>query len=403
MSKAFASQADMADKKITFEQLSAHCWAYTAEGDPNSGVIIGEKYILVSDATATPAMARDLIAKIRTVSDKPIKYVLLTHYHAVRVLGASAYFAEGASEIIASQGTYELIVERGAQDMKSEMERFPRLFRGADSIPGLTWPTLVIGGGDPFKGELPGKLTVDLGGVKVQIWSPGAGHTRGDTIAWVEEEKVLFSGDLVEYEAGVYTGDAQLEEWPATLEALRALGAEAIVPGRGEAMKGAADVNKALDYTKRWVTTLDPTEHQFVTAVVCLGLFTAARISEQVRSGIGSLPRGQRFAGMALGLTTPQVYRYVILPMAFRIIIPPLTSESMNIVKNSSVAFAVSIPELTLFAMQAQEETSRGVEVYLAVTVLYVITAFAINRVMAFLEKRSRVPGMVASTGSGGH
>ena len=256
MTKAFASQADLDDKKITFEQLSAHCWAYTAEGEPNSGVIIGDNYILVSDATATPAMARDLIAKIRTVSDKPIKYVLLTHYHAVRVLGASAYFAEGASEIIASQGTYELIVERGAQDMKSEMERFPRLFRGADSIPGLTWPTLVIGGGDPFKGELPGKLTVDLGGVKVQIWSPGAGHTRGDTIAWVAEEKVLFSGDLVEYEAGVYTGDAQLQEWPATLEALRALGAEAIVPGRGEAMKGAADVNKALDYTKRWVETL---------------------------------------------------------------------------------------------------------------------------------------------------
>jgi glyoxylase-like metal-dependent hydrolase (beta-lactamase superfamily II) len=116
MSKAFASQADLADKKITFEQLSAHCWAYTAEGDPNSGVVIGERSILVSDATATPAMARDLIAKIRTVSDKPIQYVLLTHYHAVRVLGASAFKAEGASDIIASQGTYELIVERGAAD-----------------------------------------------------------------------------------------------------------------------------------------------------------------------------------------------------------------------------------------------------------------------------------------------
>ena len=256
MSKAFASQADLEEKKITFEQLSAHCWAYTAEGDPNSGVIIGDKYIMVSDATATPAMAQDLIARIRKVSDKPIKYVLLTHYHAVRVLGASAYAAEGATEIIASQGTLELIVERGAQDMKSEMERFPRLFRGADSVPGLTWPTMVIGGGDAAKGEKPGKLTVDLGGVKVQIWSPGYGHTRGDTIAWVEEEKVLFSGDLVEYEAGVYTGDAQLAEWPATLEALRALQAEAIVPGRGEAMKGNADVNKALDYTQRWVTTL---------------------------------------------------------------------------------------------------------------------------------------------------
>jgi glyoxylase-like metal-dependent hydrolase (beta-lactamase superfamily II) len=253
MSKAFASQADLEDKKITFEQLSPHCWAYTAEGDPNSGVIIGEKYIMVSDATATPAMARDLIAQIRKVSDKPIKYVLLTHYHAVRVLGASAYVAEGATEVIASRGTYELIVERGAQDMQSEMERFPRLFRGADSVPGLTWPTMVIGDGKPGQ---QGSLEIDLGGVKVQIWHPGAGHTRGDTIAWVEAEKVLFSGDLVEYEAGVYTGDAQLEEWPATLEALRDLKAEYIVPGRGEAMKGNADVNKALDYTQRWVTTL---------------------------------------------------------------------------------------------------------------------------------------------------
>ena len=256
MSKAFASQADLADKTITFEQLSAHCWAYTAEGDPNSGVIIGDKFIMVSDCTATPDMARDLIARIRTVSDKPIKYVLLTHYHAVRVLGASAYAAEGATEIIASQGTLELIIERGKEDMQSEMERFPRLFRGAEGVPGLTWPTLVIGGGDPVKGEVPGKLVLDLGGVKVQVWHPGPGHTRGDTIAWVEEEKVLFSGDLVEYNAGVYTGDAHLEEWPATLEALRALKAEAIVPGRGEAMKGAEAVNKALDYTKNWVQTL---------------------------------------------------------------------------------------------------------------------------------------------------
>ncbi len=254
--KTFASQADLQDKKITFEQLSTHCWAYTAEGDPNSGVIIGDKFVMVSDATATPAMARDLIARIRTVSDQPIKYVLLTHYHAVRVLGASAYAAEGATEIIASQGTLELIRERGAQDMQSEMERFPRLFRNAESVPGLTWPTLVVGGGDPVKGEVPGKLTLDLGGVTVQIWHPGPGHTRGDTIAWVEQEKVLFSGDLVEYQAGVYTGDAQLQEWPATLEALRSLGAEAIVPGRGEAMKGSADVNKALDYTRLWVETL---------------------------------------------------------------------------------------------------------------------------------------------------
>ena len=254
--KTFASQADLADKKITFKQLSAHCWAYTAEGDPNSGVVIGDKFILVSDATATPAMARDLITQIRSVSDKPIKYVLLTHYHAVRVLGASAFAEAGCTEIIASQGTLDLIHERGAQDMLSEMERFPRLFRNAESIPGLTWPTLVVGGGDPTKNEVPGRLTLDLGGVSVQVWHPGPGHTRGDTIAWVAQEKVLFSGDLVEYQAGVYTGDAHLQEWPATLEALRALNAEAIVPGRGEAMQGSADVNKALDYTKLWVETL---------------------------------------------------------------------------------------------------------------------------------------------------
>ena len=251
--KAFASQADLSDKKITFEQLSKHCWAYTAEGDPNSGVIIGERFIMVSDATATPAMAQGLIAKIRTVSDKPIKYVLLTHYHAVRVLGASAYLAEGATEIIASRGTLELIQERGAQDMQSEIERFPRLFQGAESIPGLTWPSMVVGDGKPGR---QGSLSINLGGVVVEIWHPGSGHTRGDTIAWIEEEKVLFSGDLVEYEAGVYTGDAQLAEWPATLEALRALNATAIVPGRGSAMQGAADVNKALDYTQHWVTTL---------------------------------------------------------------------------------------------------------------------------------------------------
>lgn len=140
----------------------------------------------------------------------------------------------------------------------------------------------------------------------------------------------------------------------------------------------------------------------FVLVVCALGFFTSARIAEQVRSGIQALPRGQRFAGMALGFTTVQYYRYVLLPMAFRIIIPPLTSETMNVFKNSSVAFAVSVAELTMFAMQVQEETARGVEVYLAVTGLYVISALAINRLMAFIEKRLRVPGMIA-VGAGGH
>ena len=140
----------------------------------------------------------------------------------------------------------------------------------------------------------------------------------------------------------------------------------------------------------------------YVLVVFAIGFFTSARIAEQVRSGIQALPRGQRYAGMAVGFTTFQTYRYVLLPMAFRIIIPPLTSEAMNVFKNSSVAFAVSVAELTMFAMQAQEETSRGVEIYLAVTGLYVISAFVINRIMAFIEKRSRVPGLIAASG-GGH
>ena len=144
MSKQFASVADLEVKKTTFEQLSAHCWAYTAEGDPNTGVVIGEDAVLICDALATPVMAQNLIAEIRKVTDKPIKYVVLSHYHAVRVLGASAYRAEGLQEIIASQGTYEMIVERGAQDMQSEYERFPRLFQAFESIPGLTWPTLMF-------------------------------------------------------------------------------------------------------------------------------------------------------------------------------------------------------------------------------------------------------------------
>ncbi|MEY3944322.1 MAG: hypothetical protein RIS04_435 [Pseudomonadota bacterium] len=141
----------------------------------------------------------------------------------------------------------------------------------------------------------------------------------------------------------------------------------------------------------------------FVLVVFGLGFFTSARIAEQFRAGIQALPRGQRYAAMAMGFTTWQSYRYVILPMAFRIILPPLTSESMNLLKNSSVAFAVSIAELTMFAMQAQEETSRGIEIYLAVTALYAASAFAVNRVFAFIEKKMRIPGFIVAGTGGGH
>ena len=140
-----------------------------------------------------------------------------------------------------------------------------------------------------------------------------------------------------------------------------------------------------------------------VLVVLALGFFTSARIAEQVRSGVQALPKGQRYAGMAVGFTTPQYYRYVILPMAYRIILPPLTSETMNIFKNSSVAFAVSVPELTMFFIQSSEETSRPIEMFLGVTALYVISAFAINRIMAFIEKKVRVPGFIVSAGGGGH
>ncbi len=140
----------------------------------------------------------------------------------------------------------------------------------------------------------------------------------------------------------------------------------------------------------------------FILVVFALGFFTSARIAEQFRAGIQALPRGQRYAGMAMGFSTAQTYRYVLLPMAFRIIIPPLTSESMNLLKNSSVAFAVSIAELTMFAMQAQEETSRGIEIYLAVTLAYAVSAFAVNRICAFVEKRVQIPGMVIAGASGG-
>ncbi len=141
----------------------------------------------------------------------------------------------------------------------------------------------------------------------------------------------------------------------------------------------------------------------FVLVVLGLGFFTSARIAEQFRAGIQALPRGQRYAALAMGFSTWQSYRYVLLPMAFRIILPPLTSESMNLLKNSSVAFAVSIAELTMFAMQAQEETSRGIEIYLAVTALYAGSAFAVNRVFAFIEKKMRVPGFIAAGTAGGH
>jgi len=147
---------------------------------------------------------------------------------------------------------------------------------------------------------------------------------------------------------------------------------------------------------KAWLVRTDPVYAQFVCAVLCLGLFTSARIAEQVRAGIQSLPRGQRFAGMAIGLTTPQVYRFVLLPMGFRIIIPPLTSETMNLIKNSSVALTIGLAELTFRAREMGEYTFNFFEAFTAATVIYIVIAMTANRVMAVVERRTAVPGYIA-------
>ena len=243
MSKAFASQADLAEKRITFADLAGGAYAYTAEGDPNSGVVVGDDGVMVLDTQATPVMAQDVIERIRGVAEQPIRYVVLTHYHAVRVLGASAY---GAPHVVSSQDTRELIQERGAQDFKSEVERFPRLFQSVESIPGLTWPDIT------FRDE----MRVWLGRTEIRLLQLGRGHTKGDTVAWLPESEVLFSGDLVEFGAAPYTGDAYLEDWPATLTRLAALKPRALVPGRGDALVGKDRCQLAIEQTREFVSEL---------------------------------------------------------------------------------------------------------------------------------------------------
>jgi glyoxylase-like metal-dependent hydrolase (beta-lactamase superfamily II) len=233
MAKVFASQADLAEKQEKFIKLADNAYCLTAEGDPNTGVIIGDDGVMVIDTRATPVMAEDVIRHVRGVTEKPIRYVLLSHYHAVRVMGASAYKAQ---HVIASQGTYELIQERGQQDFDSEVQRFPRLFRSVESVPGLTWPNLVF----------DRSLTLWLGKTEVRIQHIGKGHSKGDTVAWMPKEKVLFSGDLVEEGAAPYCGDAYFKEWPETLERLRGFKAEKLVPGRGDAMTTAAAADRAI-------------------------------------------------------------------------------------------------------------------------------------------------------------
>ena len=243
MAKAFASTADTEEKTITFEPLGGGVYAYTAEGDPNSGVIIGDDGVLVMDAQATPGQASKLIERVRQVTDKPIKFLVLSHYHAVRVLGASAY---GAEHIVASRGTYENIVERGQQDFDSEVGRFPRLFEDVENVPGLTWPTLVF----------DDRMTVWLGKTRVDLMFMGRSHTKGDIVAWLPEEKICFAGDMVEYGATPYTGDAYLRDWPKTLDRLMELGPEKLIPGRGEALKTPEACREAIEGTRAFISDL---------------------------------------------------------------------------------------------------------------------------------------------------
>ncbi len=240
MTKAFASTADLTEKIPSFVEIGPGLFAFTAEGDPNSGVIVGDSSVMVIEAQATPKLARKVIACIRNVTDKPISHLVLTHYHAVRVLGASAY---GAREIIMSERARAMVAERGRDDWESEFARFPRLFRGHEEIPGLTWPTTTFSE----------RMTVYLGKRRVDILHLGRAHTAGDAVVWVPDAAVMFSGDVVEYHSACYCGDGHFADWPRTLAKIAAFEPEALVPGRGDALVGAKKVTEALTLTDDFI------------------------------------------------------------------------------------------------------------------------------------------------------
>jgi glyoxylase-like metal-dependent hydrolase (beta-lactamase superfamily II) len=246
MPKPFASSADLQDKTQTLEILADGVYALTAEGDPNVGAIEGDDFLVCFEALATPVAARDWLARLREHTDKPIRYLVLSHYHAVRVLGASAF---GADVIVAHEKTRELVAERGEQDWESEFGRMPRLFKEPESIPGLTRPTATF----------TDRFTIDLGGGRgdLVLQYCGRGHTEGDIVAWLPAQKILFAGDLVEAQAALYTGDAFHADWAAgTLDAIAALGAEALIGGRGAVARGADAVQAAVAQTRDFLTVM---------------------------------------------------------------------------------------------------------------------------------------------------
>ncbi|MCO5057383.1 MAG: MBL fold metallo-hydrolase [Rhizobiaceae bacterium] len=248
MAKEFASQGDMAEKKASFVEVGDGLYAFTAEGDPNTGVIIGDDSVMIVEAQATPRLARKVIDCVRSVTDKPISHLVLTHYHAVRALGASAY---GAREIIMSDVARSMVAERGQEDWDSEFARFPRLFQGHEEIPGLTWPTITFSNA----------MTVYLGNRRVDIMKLGRAHTAGDAVIWVPDQEVMFTGDIVEYHSACYCGDGHFQDWPAALSNIAAFEPKAIAPGRGDALVGEDMVEEALANTADFViSTYKPVE-----------------------------------------------------------------------------------------------------------------------------------------------
>ncbi len=243
MSKPFASTADTAAKAETLEILADGVYALTAEGDPNVGAIEGEDFLVCFEARATPAAARDWLAKLRAHTQKPVKYLVLTHYHAVRVLGASAFDAE---HIITSEVTRKLIEERGKEDWDSEFGRMPRLFKQPEEIPGLTWPT------ETFEGHRVIELGGDRG--RIDLHFCGRGHTAGDIIGWHDKSKTMFAGDLVEAQAALYTGDAFHMDWAsATLDRVKSFRAEKLVGGRGAVAMGTDACDAAIEQTREFL------------------------------------------------------------------------------------------------------------------------------------------------------
>lgn len=242
--KPFASSADLGDKQETLEVLADGVYALTAEGDPNVGAIEAEDFVIAFEARATPRAASDWLEMLREHTDKPIKYLVLSHYHAVRVLGASAF---GAESIIAHEKTRFLIEERGMEDWASEFGRMPRLFREPEGIPGLTHPDIVFSE----------RLSIPLGGDRGDLVLEycGRGHTAGDIIAWVPKHKVLFAGDLVEAAAALYTGDAFHFDWSKeTLDKVKTFEAEVLIGGRGAVAHGREAVDAAIEQTRGFLT-----------------------------------------------------------------------------------------------------------------------------------------------------